>query len=339
MNIKVLIMNNFGVTILGAGKYLPKKLITNNDLSKLVDTNDEWITTRTGINTRHIIDDETTYLMGTKASLDALKNANLTPQDVDIIFATTVTNDYLTPSLACLVANGIGAPNAVCIDVNCACAGFVYAVDMARRYLMDNEYKTALVVSSEMLSKLTDYTDRTTCVLFGDGAGACVLQKSESLYACHLGADATGSTKLFARGIHANNPFRSTPFDPLSDGLAQSNGHAIYQDGKEVYKFATKTMPMAVKKACEKASIRPDELKLIFPHQANLRIIETAAKNLKLPIENFYVNIQNHGNMSSACIPICLAEAIEKNLIKKGDKICLVGFGAGLTYGSIVMEW
>lgn len=332
-------MNNFGVNIIGAGKYLPKNLITNQDLSELVDTNDEWIKTRTGINTRHIIDDETTHSMGAKASLDALKNANLAPEDVDIIFATTVSNDYSTPSLACLVANDIGVPNAVCIDVNCACAGFVYAVDIARRYLMDNEYKTALIVSSEMLSKLTDFTDRATCILFGDGAGACVLQKSESLFSCHLGADATGSTKLFARGIHANNPFRSTPFDPLSDGLAESNGHAIYQDGKEVYKFATKTMPMAVKEACDKASVRPDQLKLIFPHQANLRIIETAAKNLKLPIENFYINIQNHGNMSSACIPICLAEAMEKNLLEKGDKICLVGFGAGLTYGSIVMEW
>lgn len=332
-------MNTIGINVIGAGKYLPTKIITNDDLSQLVDTNDEWITTRTGIKTRHVIDNETTHFMGAQASLEAMKHANIIPEDIDIIFATTVTNDYLTPSLACLIANDIGAPNAVSIDINCACAGFVYGVDMARRYLMDSQYKTALVVSSEMLTKLTDYSDRATCILFGDGAGACILQKSDSLYACHLGADATGSSKLFARGAPADNPFRSKAFHPFDDGLPESKGHALYQDGKEVYKFATKTLPLTVKKACENAHISPEELDMIFPHQANLRIIETAAKNLNLPIDKFFINIQEHGNMSSACIPICLAEAIEQNKLKKGDKICLVGFGAGLTYGAIVMEW
>ncbi|WMJ21869.1 beta-ketoacyl-ACP synthase III [Paludicola sp. MB14-C6] len=332
-------MNRFGIKVRGAGKYLPETIITNEALSELVETNDEWILQRVGIKTRHAATFENTTYMASEAAKNALKDAGIAPEDINVVIATTVTPDYFTPSLACLAANKVGIQNAICMDINCACAGFVYAVDLARKYLMDDENKYALIISSEMLTKITDYTDRATCVLFGDGAGAVVIEKDESLYASHLGSDTSGAPRIFARSIVPNNPFMKTPFDPLSDGFGEGNPHAIYQDGQEVYKFATKTMPMAVKEACNKAKIEPTELKYIFSHQANIRIIQTAAKNLKLPMEKFFVNIEEHGNMSSACIPICLEEAMKEGKLERGDKICIVGFGAGLTYAAAVFEW
>ncbi len=328
-----------GVSIIGTGMYVPNTVVTNDDFAKIVDTNDEWITSRTGIKTRHIATDVTTFQMGGFAAKEAIENAKLSADDIDMIIVSTVTADYSTPSTACLVANEIGATNAVCMDVNCACAGFVYALDIARRYLFDDEYKNILIVSSEMLSKVTDYTDRSTCVLFGDGAGACVVTKSDKLFTCILGGDASGVSKLFGRGIPPSNPFMEQPFDRLSDGFVDSDGHSLYMDGREVYKFATKVMPQAVIKACEKANITPEEITLIVPHQANIRIVETAAKNLKLPMEKFFVNIHKYGNMSSACIPIGINEALKMGKIKTGDKICVVGFGAGLTYGAAIIEW
>lgn len=328
-----------GVSMIGTGMYLPDLVVTNDDFAKIVDTNDEWITSRTGIHARHIATEVTTYQMGGFAAGKALESAKLSAGEIDMVIVSTVTGDYITPSTACLIANEIGATHAVCMDVSCACAGFVYALDIARRYLADGEYKNILVISTEMLSKITDYTDRSTCVLFGDGAGACVVTKSDKLFACHLGADTSGVAKLFGRGIPPSNPFRKEPFDRMADGFCESNGNALYMDGREVYKFATKIMPQAVVKACQKAGIVPEELALIIPHQANIRIVETAAKNLKLPMEKFFVNIQKYGNMSSACIPICIDEALKSDRIKSGDKICFVGFGAGLTYGAAVLEW
>jgi 3-oxoacyl-[acyl-carrier-protein] synthase-3 len=332
-------MKGKGIKVIGAGKYMPETIITNKLLSELVETDDEWIVQRVGIKTRHAATFESTTYMASEAAKQAIKNAGIASENISVVIATTVTPDYYTPSLACLTANTVGIQNAVCMDINCACAGFVYAVDLARRYLMDDENKYALVVSSEMLTKITDYTDRATCVLFGDGAGAVVLSKEDCLYASHLGSDTTGASRIFARNKTPQNPFMTTPFDPLSDGFGEGNSQALYQDGQEVYKFATKTLPMAVKEACAKANIEPSELKYIFSHQANIRIIQTAAKNLKLPMDKFFVNIQEHGNMSSACIPICLAEAIEQDLLERGDKVCIVGFGAGLTYAAAVFEW
>ncbi len=328
-----------GISIIGTGMYVPENVVTNEDMSKIVDTNDEWITSRTGIKTRHFADNITTYKMGANAAVEAIKNANLSVEDIDMIILSTATPDYVTPSTACFVANEIGAFNAVCFDISCACSGFVYALDMANRYLLDEEYNNILIVSSEMLSKITDFTDRSTCVLFGDGAAACVVQKGDKQFACKLGADVSGVSKLFGRGIPPSNPFMETPFDPLSDGFAETSGHNLYMDGREVYKFATRIMPKAVELACEKAGITPSDLALIVPHQANIRIVETAAKNLKLPIDKFYVNVHQYGNTSSASIPICLNEASKNGRIKPGDKICVVGFGAGLTYAAAVLEW
>lgn len=328
-----------GIKIIGTGMCVPTTVVNNMDFTKIVDTNDEWITSRTGIKQRHIATDITTFKMGANAASEAIAEAGIDVSTIDMIIASTVTNDYITPSMACLIGNVIGAFNAVPIDINCACAGFVYALDMARRYLLDDEYKTVLVVSSEMLSKITDYTDRSTCVLFGDGAAACILQASDKLFACTLGSDCSGVGKLFGRGLPMQNPFMKTPFDPLGDGFTPSNGHALYMDGREVYKFATKIMPHAVSEACKKAGITPEDLTLIIPHQANIRIVETAAKNLKLPIERFFINVEKYGNTSSASIPICLYEATKGNRMKRGDKICVVGFGGGLVYAAAVFEY
>lgn len=325
--------------MIGTGYYLPSALATNADFAKIVDTNDEWITSRTGIKSRRVETELLTWQMGAEAAKMAVKNAGIAFEGIDLVIATTVTADYLTPSMACLVANELGLANPACFDINCACAGFVAAVDMAKQYLNSGSRKTALIVSSEMLTKITDYTDRATCVLFGDGAGAVLLQSSDTLYSCDMGSEPSGTCHLFARGVSPNNQFRNTPFDWATDGFAATNGHALHQNGREVYKWATRAMPAAVKKACEKAGVQPEELKFIFPHQANLRIIETAAKNLKLPLDHFYLNISDHGNMSSACIPICLAEAEEKGLLLRGDKLCIVGFGGGLVYAACVFEW
>lgn len=329
-----------GLKIMGTGRHLPKLLVTNKDLAAMVDTTDEWIVERTGIETRNIAIDETTVDMAASAAKMALKNANLTLADIDVIIATTVTSDYFTPSLACLTSHKIGgSTNAICLDINCACAGFVYAIDMANRYLMDDDRHRALIISSEMLSKMTDFNDRSTCILFGDGAGAVIVEKTDGKFVSFLGADPTGADKLFARGMPPENPFMERPYDWAWDNLPETIGHSLHQDGRAVYTFATKTMPMAVREVCKKANIDPSELDIIFPHQANMRIIETAAKKLRLPLERFFINIQKHGNSSSACIPICLSEAMEQGLIKSGQKVCLVGFGAGLTYGAIMLEW
>lgn len=328
-----------GIKLIGAGAYLPERIVTNDELSAFIDTSDEWITTRTGIKSRHVATDEMNWEMGVKAARQAIANAGLSPDDIDLVLCTTVTIDYLTPSTACLVARGLGMKEPACFDLNCACAGFVSAVDMAEKYLSAGAAKNALIVSSEMLTKMTDYTDRSTCVLFGDGAGAVVLQGSDAPYAGFLGSDPAGAAGVFARGIPPADRFRETPFDWASDGWTPGNGHALVQNGREVYKFATRAMPMAVREACARAGIQPDELKWIFAHQANYRILETAAKNLGMPMEKFYMNIQDHGNISSACIPVCLSEAIGANRLERGDKLCIVGFGAGLVYAASVFEF
>lgn len=330
-----------GIRIIGTGFYVPSYTATNEDFTKIVDTSDEWITTRTGIKKRHIVTDNTfVWQMGANAAKMAIADAGLSADDIDLVIGTTCTADYLTPSLACLVANDIGAKKPACIEINSACAGFVYALDMAKRYLSDPDYRNALIVSSEMLSKMTDYADRSTCVLFGDGAGAAVLTKSDMPFVSELGSDPTGGHFLFARGVDAgNNPFRDAPFDPTADGFAETAPHKLHQDGREVYKFATRAMPGAVKAACQKAGMEPRQLDWVFSHQANRRILETAAKNLNVPLERFFINIEEYGNMSSACIPVCLAQAQRAGKLMRGQKLCAVGFGGGLVYAAAVFEW
>lgn len=329
-----------GVKIIGVGKYVPELIVTNEMMSEIVETNDEWITTRTGIKSRHITNGEPTYHLGAMAAKEAIEDSGINPKDIGLIIVTTITNDFSTPSAACLIQREIGAVGSMAIDINCACAGFVYAYDMAKRYLQtDQSLKYALVVSAEELSKITDYTDRSTCVLFGDGAAAVVLELAENkMFSSYLGADGTGAEFLLARSYNSETPF-TTNHDRFDDKMPDGNSHFLYQNGKEVYKFATKTLPSAVKTACEKIGLSPEDLDIIIPHQANVRIIETAAKNLNLSMDKFYLNLDKHGNTSSASIPLALYDAVKEGKLKRGDKACIVGFGAGLTYGGVVFEF
>lgn len=329
-----------GVKILGVGKCAPDTVATNDDFSKIVETNDEWITTRTGIKKRHISNGEPTWYLGAAAAKKALENAGISPADIGLIIVTTLTNDYLTPSASCLIQRELGAIGSMTIDVNCACSGFVYGFDMAKRYLQtDENLKYALVVSTEELSKITDYTDRATCVLFGDGAAAVVLEKREdTVYSSYLGANGDGAKYLLAKSYESHTPFTNGE-NTVESGMPERDNHYLFQDGREVYKFATKILPLACEKTCEALGIAPNDLDLIIPHQANKRIIETASKNLSLPLDKFFLNLEEYGNTSSASIPLALCDAVTSGAVKRGDKICIVGFGAGLTYGSVIFEY
>lgn len=326
-----------GLKILGTGSYLPETVVTNDDFAKIVETSDEWIVKRTGMKERRITE-QPTWIMAKRAAEAAIADAGISPEEIDLILCTTVTSDYITPSMACVVQGAIGAVNAVALDINAACAAFVYALDMAHMYLQHG-YHHVLIVSAEGLSKITDYTDRSTCVLFGDAAGACVVGWSDKGFAASLGSDGTGANTLFAR-----RPLNDVPFvqqvDPQSvDGFPDvSRAGVLYMNGREVYKFAVSAMSRALKEACEKFGTTPEELDLIVPHQANLRIIQSAAKELGLPLERFYVNIDRYGNTSSACIPVGLSELGAAGELKPGRKVGLVGFGAGLVYGGCVFE-
>jgi len=329
-----------GIKVLGIGRYVPELIATNDDFAKIVETSDEWITQRTGIKTRHITNGEPTYYLGAMAAKEAIANADIDVSDIDLIIATTVTPDFFTPSLSCLIQRELGAIGSMAMDVNCACAGFVYGVDMAKRYLQaDDDVKTVLLVASEELSKFVDYTDRSSCVLFGDGAAAFVLQKKEdTIFSSFLGADGNGAKFLVSRALKSENAFRTNTED-FDMSMPETKDYFFTQDGKEVYKFATKALPNAVKKACEKAGIEPDDLDEIVPHQANIRIIETAAKNLGVSMDKFPMYIDRYGNTSSASIPLAFYDAVMDGKIKRGDKVCLVGFGGGLTYGGVVFEY
>lgn len=328
-----------GIKILGTGRYVPQKVIDNNDFAKIIDTSDEWISTRTGMKKRHVASQaEPTWQMGTLAAKVALESAGLDASDVDMIIVTTVTPDFIIPSTACIIQTRLGAENAFALDISVACSGLAYALDMARRYLSD-EVKNILVVCTESLTQITNYDDRASCILFGDGAGACVLTASDNRFASYLRSDPTGTRFLYAKLPRRTTPFSTQDEEPLEPFEMPATADGIYQNGREVYKFATKAMPLAVEQACQKYGVKPNGLDLIIPHQANARIIETAVKNLGLPEEKVYVNIHNYGNTSSASIAIGLDECVKNGVIKRGSLLCLVGFGAGLTYGACVFEY
>ena len=327
-----------GIKFLGTGRYIPDQTITNDDLSKFLDTNDEWIRSRTGIAERHISGWEPTWYMGLKASEKAIEKAGLSPLDIDMIIGCTVSSDFHTPAMASIIQGELGASNAVAFDLNAACSGFVYAVDTARRFLeTDSSINHILIAASENLSRIIDFSDRSTCILFGDGAGAAVITRSSTIYSSYLSSDGTGARALFARSVNANKQFAvESDFDDKFEG---SKMHSIYQNGKEVYRFAVKALPNALTKAAEKLGLTTDDIDIIIPHQANQRIIETAAKALNVSMDKMFITLDKYGNTSSASIPIALDTALEQNKIKSGDKLCLVGFGAGLTTGAIIMEY
>lgn len=328
-----------GINILGTGRYLPERTVKNDEFTAFIETSDEWISTRTGISERHMANGETTCQMGAYAAQAALKDAGVKAEEIDLIIGTTVSSDFLTPAMACVIQNEIGAVNASCFDLNAACSGFVYALEAARGQIACGDVKTVLIVSSEMLSRITDFKDRSTCVLFGDGAGACVVRASESNYASCLGSHGTGCGQIFCKSHQTNSPFFTKPEQQGELFCSDIAPGHLWQNGREVYKFATKIMPEAIHKACAKAGVSENDIAYIIPHQANARIVQSAMKNLGMPMEKAWLTIEHTGNTSSASIPIALDELWKSGKLKRGDLICLVGFGAGLTYGAAVFEW
>ena len=327
-----------GIQILGTGSLVPERVVENEEFTKYVETSDEWIVKHSGISRRHI-HNGANFEMALAASERALESAGVSPGELDLILCTTVTSDYYTPSMACILQGRLGAANAVAFDVNAACAGFVFGLDMANLYLQSGNYRRILLVSSEKLSQITNYADRSTCVLFGDGAGAVVLGPSNAPFASVLGTDGAGACTLFARHGENSIPFVENRSAASCDGYPEAKAGTIYMDGQKVYKFAVTAMPKAVKDACEKYGVEPGELDWLIPHQANIRIIQTAVSALKFPMEQTICNIAERANTSSACIPIALDEAVRDGRVKRGQKLCAVGFGAGLVYGGAVFTY
>jgi 3-oxoacyl-[acyl-carrier-protein] synthase-3 len=321
--------------ITGWGMYAPEPVLTNDDLSKIVDTNDQWIRERTGIRQRHIArEHEFPSTLAVQASLKALKVANLSPADLDLIICSTSSPEYLFPATACLIQDQLGATKAGAFDLLAACSGFIYGVNMAAQSIRSGSIKSALVIGTETLSRFVNWQDRSTCILFGDGAGAFVLQASDQpggVLSAVMHSDGSGSDALTLEAGGSRHP--------ATEETVRTGKHYIYMDGKEVFRFATRVMVSATKEALEIAGLTLDDIRWIVPHQANFRIIESAARGMNLPMERFVVNVDRYGNTSTASIPMALVEAVEKGQIKAGDKLALVGFGAGLTWGALVAEW
>lgn len=328
------------VQIIGTGSYLPERVLTNEEISKVVETDDEWIRSRTGIGERRISTGENTSDIAAKAAFAALENADLTPEEIDLIIVATATPDCYTPATACIVQNIIGAKNAVCFDISAACSGFIYGLNIAEQFLRGGSMKNALVIGAETLSKILDWNDRGTCVLFGDGAGAAVVKagKEKGILANHMGSDGRGSNllKCNAAPVEINNPILRK--EVLGDRVTGSTGY-LFMEGKEIFKFAVKVMEETIEKLLEKAKLNIDDIDYIIPHQANLRIIDYTIKKLNIDKEKFYINLQNYGNTSGGSIPIALDEMNKKGLLRKGQNILMVGFGGGLTWGGTLVKW
>lgn len=321
--------------ITGWGMVVPEKILTNNDIAKFVDTNDEWIRTRTGIEERRIASSEqTTASLATDAAQKALRMANLHPSRLDLIIVSTSSPEYIFPATACIVQDRIGATKAGAFDLLAACTGFIYALDMASQAIRSGSIQNALVIGSETLSRMINWQDRNTCILFGDGAGAFVLQASDQpggILASMLRADGSGGELL---NVPAGGSRHPTTQDTLNRGL-----HFIHMNGREVFRFATRVMTQATEEVIEAGGLTLEDIDLIVPHQANYRIIEAAARGLKMPIEKFVINVNHYGNTSTASIPLATCEAIQQGRLKQGDRVVFVGFGAGLTWGAMAVEW
>ena len=323
------------VGIIGMGSALPSKVLTNTDLESMVDTSDEWIMKRTGISERRILDDGVpASKLGIMAAENALKDAGIAAEDLDLIITATETPDYLTPSTACTIQGGIGASKAAAFDINAACTGFIYAMTVAKQFIQNGMFRYILVVGCEGLSRIVDWKDRNTCVLFGDGAGAAVIGPVEEGYGImgsYLGADGASGKKITI-------PCCSFSEEDIAARPA-GNRLSLWMDGTEVFKFAVKFMEHATRKVVDDCGLTLNDINYIFPHQANTRIIEGALKRLEMPEEKLYRIIQKYGNISSASIPVAMDEAYRKGLFKKGDNVVVVGFGGGLTWGSALVKW
>jgi 3-oxoacyl-[acyl-carrier-protein] synthase-3 len=322
--------------ISGWGMHVPERVLTNDDLARVVDTTDEWIVSRTGIRERHVVSDEreTTATMAVRAARAALRVANLAPSQLDLVIVATTMPDYPFPATACLVQDALGAARAGAFDLSAACSGFIYAMSMASGFIRSGNANHVLVIGSETLSRMMDWTDRNTCVLFGDGAGAVVLSASTErcgVLAAELGSDGSGGELLIVRAGGSRAP---ASHETISNG-----DHFLWMNGREVFRFATKMMPKATETVVRKAGWQLADLALVIPHQANIRIIESSIKRLGLPPDRFFVNLERYGNTSSASIPIALCEAVAQGRVHPGDKLVLVGFGAGLTWAAAAIEW
>lgn len=320
--------------IVGLGAYVPEKVYNNAYMESIVDTNDEWIMRRTGIKERHIsADNEYTTDMATIASERALKNADMNAEDLDLIILATVTPDYFTPSCACVVQNNIGAKNAAAFDFNAACSGFVTGLTIAKQFIVSGMYKNILVVCADTLSKATDYKDRATCVLFGDAAGAAIVSASDEIgiISTDIGADGTGYEAITSLAYRNDENELEKRISKRKDTL--------WMAGQAVMKFAVKAMADASNRVVEKAGLSWEDISLVVPHQANYRIVDSALKRIGIGHDKVFLNLEKYGNTSASCIPVALTEAVETGRIKKGDKIVLVGFGGGLTWGAAVIEW
>ena len=323
------------VEIISTGRFLPPKVTTNADLEALINTTDEWITGRTGIKERRLAEKNmSTAQMGASASFDVMSKANLGPSDIDLIILSTATPDRLLPSTACDIQALIGANNAVAFDIGGACSGFLYGLSMAEGYIAAGRADNVLVVASEKMSSIVDWTDRSTCVLFGDGAGACIVQKSEGrkgIIGTHHGSDGKLAELLYRPAGGALIP--STPES------MEAGDHLVKMAGKEVYRHAVRSMAEASQKALENAGILGEDVDLLIPHQANMRIIESTARHAGIPMDKVFVNVDRYGNMSSATIPVALDEALEQGILQEGMNVLTVAFGAGFTWGAVVIRW
>lgn len=320
--------------ITGVGGYVPEKVYDNAYMESIVDTNDEWITRRTGIKERHIAaDDEFTSDMAAKASVQAIKNAGISAEDIDLIMLGTVTPDYFTPSSACVVQNLIGAVNAAAFDYNAACSGFVTGLTVAKQFIETGVYKNILVVCADTLSKATDYKDRATCVLFGDAAGAAVVSASEEtgIITTDIGADGASGMAITSLAYREDAEEVEKRVSGRKDTL--------WMAGSAVMKFAVKAMADSSQRVIDKAGITWDDVNLVVPHQANYRIVDSAVKRMGISEDKVFLTLEKYGNTSASCIPVALSEAVQSGRIKKGDKIVLVGFGGGLTWGAALLEW
>jgi len=327
--------NKLSSQITGTGSAAPQKILTNLDLEKMVDTSDEWITERTGIKERRIADGGTAASdLSLEACQKGMQEAKITADNIDLILVGTVTPDFLLPSTACILQDRLGARNAAVLDIAAACSGFIYGLSIAQAFITSEQYRTILVIGVEVLSKITDWTDRDTCVLFGDGAGAAVVQAANSdkgIVSTYLSGDGS-----LASLLHIPVGGSKTPLTPEN---IHQRYHFIQMKGSEVFKSAVRSMGNAAQKVIDMGGISSEDVDLLIPHQANIRIIEATAKRIKLPMDKVYVNIHRYGNTSAASIPIALDEARKNGKIKDGSKVVLVAFGAGFTWGSALIKF
>lgn len=322
------------IHVLSTGSFAPSKVVTNEELSLRVDTSHEWIVTRSGIHERRIAQSEQTSDMAAAAAKQALDRAGLEPSDIDLLIIGTLTPDMLFPTTACLVQHKLGLRNIPCMDIDAACSGFLYTMEVARAMLQGGVYKRALVIGAEKLSSIVDWDDRATCVLFGDGAGAAVLERREGdsgLYPAILGADGSNGGLIH---MPAGGSAR-----PATAETVEAKQHFLRMNGKEVFKVAVRVMENACRNILEMHGFKASDLKCVIPHQANIRIIESLSQRLEISMDRFFINLDRYGNTSAASVPLALDEAVNSGAVSKGDLILMVAFGAGLTYGSSLLRW